>query len=67
MSIDWNLLWAMDGHGPYVWGSYALALALVAGEALVLWRQGRRLRPTHVVGHSLGHSANHVAGEGMRS
>ena len=36
---------AMDGHGPYVFGAYALsALALVVVGALPLLRLRRRMR-----------------------
>lgn len=41
MTIDWQLLWDMNGHGPYVWGTYGTALVLLAAEALSLWRRNR--------------------------
>lgn len=40
-SLD-NFL-AMGGYGLYVWGSYAMALVLVALEAVVLSRRRRTL------------------------
>ncbi|AKJ28318.1 heme exporter protein CcmD [Caldimonas brevitalea] len=44
MNIDWSLFWHMGGQGPYVWGAYGAALALVAAEAIGLWRRARRVR-----------------------
>ena len=44
MSIDWQLLWHMNGHGPYVWGSYALGLMLLGAEAWGLWQRHRHTR-----------------------
>ena len=33
----------MGGYGPYVWGSYAVTLALLAIEAVTLVRRERTL------------------------
>lgn len=33
----------MGGYGAYVWASYALGLAVLAGQALAVWRRLRRL------------------------
>jgi heme exporter protein D len=40
-SLD-NFL-AMGGYGPYVWGSYAVTLALVIAEIVLLARRKRSL------------------------
>ena len=32
----------MGGYGAYVWPSYALAVAVLAGQALAAWRSLRR-------------------------
>ena len=29
---------AMGGHGPFVWGAYAVALLLIGGLGLASWR-----------------------------
>jgi len=47
MTIDWQLLWDMNGHGPYVWASYGMALALLGAEALSLWHRHRQHRRRH--------------------
>lgn len=46
MNIDWPLLWNMNGHGPYVWGAYGVAAALLAAEAWTLWRARRTPAPS---------------------
>ncbi len=28
---DLSQLWHMDGHGPYVWGAYAIVLLVLVG------------------------------------
>lgn len=33
---SWHEFWAMGGHGLYVWGAYAVALAVVVTEVAVL-------------------------------
>jgi heme exporter protein D len=37
-------LWAMDGHGIFVWSSYAVALLVVVALLLLPMRRERRLR-----------------------
>ena len=37
---------AMGGHGPYVWGSYGVALALILTEIVVVL-----LRKRAILGH----------------
>lgn len=41
MGIDWQLLWDMGGHGPYVWASYGIAVLLIAAEAAMLCAASR--------------------------
>ncbi len=33
---SWREFWAMGGHGLYVWGSYAVTLAVIVTEIAVL-------------------------------
>jgi heme exporter protein CcmD len=43
----------MGGYELYVWGSYALTLAAMGGEVLLLlWRQRERRDDIHVTAHS---------------
>lgn len=45
MTMQWNSFdefWQMGGYGFYVWGSYAVTFALLAGEALLVMRRRRR-------------------------
>ncbi|AWI53512.1 heme exporter protein CcmD [Aquabacterium olei] len=44
MTIDWTLLWHMNGHGPYVWATYGVATLLIVAEAGALWHRRRALR-----------------------
>ncbi|WP_298015196.1 heme exporter protein CcmD [uncultured Aquabacterium sp.] len=44
MTIDWTLLWHMNGHGPYVWATYGVATLLLVVEAGALWHRRRTLR-----------------------
>lgn len=44
MTIDWTLLWHMNGHGPYVWATYGVATLLLVVEAGALWQRRRTLR-----------------------
>lgn len=44
MTIDWTLLWHMNGHGPYVWATYGGATLLLAVEAGALWLRRRARR-----------------------
>jgi heme exporter protein D len=37
---------AMGGHAPFVWGSYAVALLVLAGLGLVTWRRVKTTRDT---------------------
>lgn len=32
----WNEFWAMGGYALYVWGSYAVTLALIVAEIVAL-------------------------------
>jgi heme exporter protein D len=38
---SWDNFWMMGGYGLYVWGSYAVTIALIAAE-IVLLRLRRR-------------------------
>jgi len=33
---SWHEFWAMGGHGLYVWGAYAVTLAVIVTEIAVL-------------------------------
>ena len=48
----WSDLWAMAGHGPYVWFSYGAFFVVVALLVVIpLWRLGslkRRLRQRYL-------------------
>jgi heme exporter protein D len=35
-------LWEMQGHGPYVWAAYAIALAVLIGVVLAPLARQRR-------------------------
>lgn len=37
--MNWEVLFDMNGHGAYVWGSFALCVALMAAEVLRLRRR----------------------------
>jgi heme exporter protein D len=39
---SWGEFWAMRGYGLYVWGSYAVALALMLAEPWFVARHRRR-------------------------
>ena len=39
---SWSEFWAMRGYGLYVWGSYAVALALMLIEPWLVARHRRR-------------------------
>lgn len=59
-------LWAMDGHGPYVWSAYAIVLVVMVAAAWIpirrhrlIARQVRRrmeLDRAGVVGQAAGQS-----------
>ena len=38
---SWDAFWAMGGYGLYVWGSYAVAIAVAAVE---IWQLRARRR-----------------------
>ncbi|MDP1535757.1 MAG: heme exporter protein CcmD [Burkholderiales bacterium] len=38
---SWSNFWAMGGYGLYVWGSYAVTIALIIAE-IALLRMRRR-------------------------
>lgn len=40
----WNEFWAMGGYAIYVWGSYAMTLALILGEIFALRLRRRNAR-----------------------
>ena len=40
--MNWDTLFSLQGHGPYILGAYGVTLALMALEVFVLWRRGRR-------------------------
>lgn len=35
-------LWAMGGHGPFVWSAYAIALMVLIGIVWAPWARRRR-------------------------
>ena len=41
---SWDEFFRMGGYGLYVWGSYAVAIAVMTGEALLAVRRHRRAR-----------------------
>ena len=41
--MDWANFFSMGGYAFYVWGSYGLALVVMAGEVLLLLRRRRLL------------------------
>lgn len=41
--MDWGKFFSMGGYAVYVWGSYGLALVLMAGEVLMLLKRKRNL------------------------
>ncbi|HSG77574.1 MAG TPA: heme exporter protein CcmD [Burkholderiales bacterium] len=40
----WSEFWAMGGYGFYVWGSYAVTLAGLAMEVVLLRRRAREAK-----------------------
>jgi heme exporter protein D len=43
--MTWNSaseFFSMGGYGLYVWGSYAMAAALLIGEPIAVWRRSRQ-------------------------
>jgi heme exporter protein D len=40
---SWSAFWDMGGYGLYVWGSYAVALAFMATEVVLLMRRRRSI------------------------
>ena len=42
--MSWLTIPTMGGYAFYVWGSYALTIAAMAGEVLFLLRRRRALR-----------------------
>jgi heme exporter protein D len=41
--MDWSKFFSMGGYAFYVWGSYLLALIVMGGEVLLLWKRRRSL------------------------
>jgi heme exporter protein CcmD len=42
--MNWHDVLAMNGDGAYVWGSFGIGLAMLAGEVAALARRIRRAR-----------------------
>jgi heme exporter protein D len=45
--MQWGSLsefFAMGGYGLYIWGAYAVAVVVIAGEVAALRHRGRTLR-----------------------
>lgn len=42
--MNWDALFSLQGHGPYLLGAYGVTLALIAWEAGTLWRRARARR-----------------------
>ena len=40
---SWSEFFSMGGFGLYVWGSYGVALVLLVGEVLMLWKRKRNI------------------------
>jgi len=40
--MSWDTLFSLQGHGLYILGAYGVTFALMAWEALALWRRARR-------------------------
>lgn len=40
---SWTALWYMDGHGPFVWSAYAIALFVLLALIVVPMRRSRRV------------------------
>lgn len=40
---SWNAFWAMGGYALYVWGSFGVTLACIAGEVWLVRRQRRQI------------------------
>lgn len=40
--MNWGTLLSWQGHGPYILGAYAMTIAVLGVEVLVLWRRARR-------------------------
>ena len=41
---SWDAFWAMGGYALYVWGSFGMTLACVAGEIWLLRRLRQQVR-----------------------
>ncbi|GEM_PF-537025 len=40
--MNWDTLFSLQGHGPYILGAYGVTIALMAWEVLAVWRRSRR-------------------------
>lgn len=40
--MNWDTLFSLQGHGPYILGAYGVTFALMAWEVLAVWRRSRR-------------------------
>lgn len=40
---SWDAFWAMGGYALYVWGSFGVTFACLAGEAWLVRRQRRHV------------------------
>ncbi len=40
---SWDAFWAMGGYALYVWGSFGVTLACIAGEMWLVRRQRRQV------------------------
>lgn len=40
---SWDAFWAMGGYALYVWGSFGVTLACIAGEVWLVRRQRRQI------------------------
>lgn len=40
--MNWDTLFSLQGHGPYILGAYGVTIALMAWEVLAVWRRARR-------------------------
>lgn len=45
--MSWDMLFSLQGHGPYILGAYGVTAALMGLEVYLLWRRARRQAGPH--------------------
>lgn len=48
---SWSEFFAMGGYGFYVWGSYIVSFACIAGEIMLISKRRRTLKKQHGLIH----------------